>query len=143
MASLRTKAPGKLTVSSKFQSSSTKTEEKAEKIQTNVEKSGKGQTAVGITANVEISAGKIEKVDNVQKNLGKKESVQPAGKSDKIPVKTDSVQSKTSKTPVESKTINKVDTSDKKREKINVSSKFQKGSEVSKTEKTRTSQGKI
>lgn len=106
MASLRNKTPGKLTASSKFQASATTTEEKIEKVKTNVGKVDKGQPSTG--KSVQTQSIKTEKKD--PKLAGK--------------------------TSTESKTVTKVESSDKKSGKSNTSSKFQK--ETISTTKTTT-----
>lgn len=207
MASFRTKTPGKLTLSSKFQTSTTKSEEKTEKVQpsivgksekieVSVGKTDKGpsnektQMNVGKTDKFKVNfgkqdkgqvvgkmetvqtVGKTEKVQTIRKTekiqtvsktekvqtvgktekvpaVGKTEKIQPVGKTEKVQivgktekvppnvskvgvgqsqnVKTEKVQdSKLVKNPVESKSLNKMDASDKKGGKMNVSYKFQK-----------------
>lgn len=218
MASFRTKTPGKLTLSSKFQTLSTTSEEKTEKFQVQVGKTDKVQPSiVGKSEKIEVSVGKMDKgpsnVEKVQMNVGKTdkfkvnfgkqdksqvvgkmetvqtvgktekvqtvrktekvqtvgktekiqtvsktekvqtvgktekapavgkmEKVQLIGKTEKVPpnvskvgssqsqnVKTENIQdSKSVKNPVENKSVNKMDTSDKKGGKMNVSYKFQK-----------------
>lgn len=209
MASFRTKTPGKLTLSSKFQSSTTKSEEKTEKVQVQIGKADKVQpSTVGKSEKIEVSVekmdkgpsnvekaqmnvgktdkfkvnfgkqdksqvvgkmettqtvgktgkvqtvGKTEKVQTVRKTekvqtVGKTEKIQTVGKIEKVQIvgKTEKVQpnvpkvggsqsqsvrtekiqdSKLVKNPVESKSVIKMDASDKKGGKMNISYKFQK-----------------
>ncbi|CAG2256807.1 unnamed protein product [Mytilus edulis] len=115
MASLRNKTPGKLTASSKFQASATTTEEKTEKVKTNVGKVDKGQPSTG---------------KSVQTKTGSAQAQTQSVKTEKMDPKL------AGKTSTESKTVTKVESSDKKSGKSNTSSKFQK--ETTSTTKTTT-----
>lgn len=115
MSSLRTRTPGKLSVSSKFQSAST--EQKAEKVQ-----SSKGQPKDIKDAKVDVNVikektttnvGKVETTEKVKSatNKGKVEAtdkVKIAQKTESVKTKSQtSNKAKTTQSKVESKTVKK------------------------------------
>lgn len=146
MASFRTKTPGKLTLSSKFQTSTTKSEEKTEKVQLQVGKAVKVQpSTVGKSEKIEVSVEKMDKgpsnVEKAQMNVGKTDKFKVNfGKQDKSQVvgkmETTQTVGKTEKVQTVGKT-EKVQTV-RKTEKVQTVGKTEKVQTVVKTEKIQT-----